>query len=169
MENIINFDVLETISKIYEVSENSKFKPSIFTKLKQELKLLSEYFKMTEMQSFLLSIVFALNYKRTNTINFNEISAHLDCNPIQLLKYTKDFDFLCENEFIVKEISNFSFEVAYADSGYTVAKAVTKAIIENVQYEKETVKEYNSIIDVLEQIIKLTDLFEGEKLLKICS
>ena len=164
MEDTIKFDVLETISKIYEISGNSKLKQTVFSKLKPELTLLGDYFKITENQAFFLAIVFTLNYKKTNTINFSEISNHLDCNPIQVLKYSKDIDFLCNNDFMSKETSSFNFDVAYADSEYTVVKDVTKAIIDNTPYKKESEKEYNSIIDVLEKIMQQTDLFESDKL-----
>jgi SpoVK/Ycf46/Vps4 family AAA+-type ATPase len=164
MENKINFDVLETISKIYEVSENSKLKQTVFTKLKSELGLLSKYFKITKTQAFFLAIIFALNYKKTNTINFSDIGVHLDCNPMQLLKYTKDIDYLCDNDYMIKEKSSFSFDMFYADSEYTVSKSVSKAIINNIEYNNNNEVKFNSVIDVLDKIISLTELFNDEKL-----
>ena len=83
---------------------------------------------------------------------------------MQLLKYTKDIDFLCNNDFMIKEISSFSFEVAYADSEYTVSKSVSKAIIENTEYSNNIETKFNSVIDVLDKIISLTELFSDDKI-----
>jgi len=163
MENTIKIDLLETISTIFEKSENSKLNPTLFTELKPELDIIASHFIISETQAFILSIIFALNYKKTNTINFSEISTHLDSNPVRLLKYNKELDFLYDNDFIIKEASSFNFNVAYADSEYTVTKGVSKSIIENIEYKLE-VQEYNSVIDVLEELILLIESFSDEKI-----
>ncbi len=156
-------NALDSISTIYEKTEGCKFNKEIFSTLDGELTNLSVYFKTTKTQAFFLSIVFSLNYKNTNTIDFSDISKHMDSNPMTLLKYTKDFDLLCDKGYLIKEKTNYNFEVAYADSLYTVEKHVTKAVLNNVPIV-ENGNKHKSIINVLEEISLLCEQRDDDRI-----
>ena len=164
MINNTKHNLLDTISVVYEKTEACKLTTNVFPKLKNELTILSNFLNLPMEEAFFLSIVFSLNYKNTNTIDFSDISKHMDSNPLFLLKYSKVFDNLCNKGYLIKEKTNYSFDVAYADDLYTVEKEVTEAILNNEPIKNLSEQKFSSIIDVLEQIYVLCESFSDKKL-----
>jgi hypothetical protein len=156
--------VLDLISNVYEKTENCKLDHSIFNDIKEEIKELSNYFKLNNEETFFLTLIFALNYKKTNTVDFSDICKHLDSNPMQLLKYNKVFDSLTEKGYVVREKTNYSFDIAFADDLYSINKDVTQAIIYNKSVGKIKEKTFETLVDVIEELFLLSELRDDDKI-----
>ena len=93
MESITKKQILESIGKVYEQSKNCKLENSFFESIKSELDILSQYFKTSDNQTFFIAMVFALNYKG-DTVDLNDLIEYFDCNPMKILEYSDDFEYL---------------------------------------------------------------------------
>ena len=93
MEDNITSEILESIGKIHEESNNCKLTDTLFTRLDPELTLLSGYLGTTKTQSLLAALVFSLGYNG-NTVTLDDLVMHLDCNPVRILTYRNDLNAL---------------------------------------------------------------------------
>ena len=79
-----------------------------------ELSFLSEYFRTTKSQTFFISLVFALNYKG-DTVDLNDLIEYFDCNPMKILEYSDDFNFLHSSGIFGKQKSRHRMKLAGAN------------------------------------------------------
>lgn len=80
METTEKFKLLDCIGKLYENSEKCKLEENFFIENDMELSLLSDYFGVSKTQSFFIIMVFTINLKG-DTVDFNDLNKHFDCNP----------------------------------------------------------------------------------------
>ena len=105
MEKDIKFRLLESIGKVYEQSKECKLDSFFFDKVDNELKQLSDYFEVSRNQSFIIALVFALNYKG-DTVDLKDLIEYFDCNPMKILEYSDDFEALYSIGIFNKQKSN---------------------------------------------------------------
>lgn len=162
MGSITKKQMLESIGKVYEQSKKCKLENSFFESIKPELNTLSQYFKTSENQTFFIALVFALNYKG-DTVNLNDLIDYLDCNPMKILEYSNDFEYLHKQGIFKKQKSRSRIKLAGANDQFVIHEKITEAILQNNPLPKieERVK---GIIDLLEQLYKLGEQRDDDKI-----
>jgi len=153
MESITKKQILESIGKVYEKSKECKLENSFFENIKSELNTLSKYFKTSDNQTFFIAIVFALNYKG-DVVDLNDLIGYFDCNPMKILEYSDDFEYLHKVGIFDKRKSRHRVKLAGANDQFAIHEKITEAILQNKPLPKIS-KEINGIIDLLEQLYKL--------------
>jgi AAA+ superfamily predicted ATPase len=129
MENNITSEILESIGKIHEDSNNCKLTDTIFTRLDPELTLLSGYLGTTKTQSLLAALVFSLGYNG-NTVTLDDLVMHLDCNPVRILTYRNDLNALRLSGIFANHRSKDSMRSGTGDS-FAINETIRKAILNN--------------------------------------
>lgn len=162
MERITKKQILTSIGKIYEQAKDCKLEKSFFESIKSELNLLSDYFKTTNNQTFFISTVFAFNYKGDG-VDINNLIDYFDCNPMKILEYNDDLEFLFQQEIFIKQKLRNRIKLAGSNDRFTINEQIKLAILHGKPMPKVNEKKINSIIDLLEQFYKLgVERDEGE-------
>ena len=163
MESNTKQQILESIGKVYEQSKNCKLESSFFESIKSELHTLSQYFKTSENQTFFIAMVFALNYKG-DTVDLNDLIDYFECNPMKILEYSDDFEYLHKVGIFDKKKSRHRVRLAGANDQFVIHEKITEAILQNKPLPKINVKKIKGIIDLLEQLYKLGDQRDDDKI-----
>ncbi len=153
METREKFKLLDCIGKVYENSKECKLEESFFIENDTELSTLSEYFGTTKSQSFLIAIVFTLNYKG-DTVDLNDMIEYFDCNPMKLLEFNEDFNYLQSKAYLKKKLSKHRVQVAGANNQFTVNEKLCEAILNN-EPVPELKNAISDIFELLEEIYEL--------------
>jgi SpoVK/Ycf46/Vps4 family AAA+-type ATPase len=156
MEKTIKLKILNSIGSIYDQAKDCKLDSSFFEKADVELKLLSEYFKVSPMQSFFTSMVFALNYKGI-TVDYNDLMQYFDCNPMRVLEFSDDFESLCSKGIFIKQKSTNRVKLSGANDQYTVNEKVSEAILRNKpmpDVENEIYKDVNELLETISNLME---------------
>lgn len=163
MESITKKQILESIGKMYEQSKNCKLENSFFEGIKSELDTLSQYFKTSENQTFFIAMVFALNYKG-DTVDLNDLIEYFDCNPMKILEYSDDFEYLHKVGIFEKKKSRHRVKLAGANDQFVIHEKITEAILQNKPLPKINDKKVKGIIDLLEQLYILGNQRNDDKI-----
>lgn len=163
MESITKKQILESIGKVYEQAKDCKLKCSFFESIKPELHLLSQYFKTSDNQTFFIAMIFALNYKG-DTVDLNDLIDYFECNPMKILEYSDDFEYLHQVGIFEKKKSRHRVKLAGANDQFVIHEEITEAILQNKPLPKINEKKINGIIDLLEQLYKLGDQRDDDKI-----
>lgn len=163
MTTNIKQQLLDSLGKIYELSKASKLDDDLFQLLDKELTFLSEYLNTSNQQSFIISIVFVLNYKG-DTVDLKKLIDHLGCNPIQILSFADDIKILTDSGLLVKHKSAHHVRVARANDQLTVNEIVTDAILNNQPMPEIKKSDSNDVFQLLESIYKLVELRNDEEI-----
>lgn len=147
-------NVLETIEKIYQLSKDCKLESQFFVKVKPELQILSDYFKITPTQSLLVAMVLFLNLE-SEEAGFSSLSSHFNCNRFKLLEFRDDFEKLFLMDILTKNrmLENISYNLT--NSYFLVNEKITEAILRNEPMPIVAKKEYKDVIELLEAIYNL--------------
>lgn len=148
--------ILASIGKVYEDSKDCKLEKEFLQTLENELVFLSDYFKITKTQTFFVAVVFALNYKG-NTVDLNDLINYFDCNPMKILEYSDDFNYLHAANIFMKQKSNHRMKLAVMNDQFSINNKLSEAILENQPMPKMEEATVEDVFDLLE---KLDDLVE---------
>ena len=154
MDKNIKLKVLDSIGKIYEESKECKLEESFFSKMDNELSFLSEYFRTTKIQSFFIALVFALNYKG-DTVDLNDLIEYFDCNPMKILEYSDDFNFLHSSGIFGKQKSRRRIKLAGANDQFTINEKISEAILQNEPMPEIHEDKITDIFELLEKLYKM--------------
>ena len=161
MEKNIKLKVLDCIGKIFEKSKECKLEDSFFPKIDKELSFLSEYFRTTKSQSFFISLVFALNYKG-DTVDINDLIEYFDCNPMKILEYSDDFNFLYSSGIFEKQRLVINFKLTGSNDQYTINEKITEAILNNDPMPEILKHKITNIFELLEKLYNLGEQRDNE-------
>ena len=130
METNIKQQLLQSIENVYDKSKNSKLEKSLFKDLDKDLNKLSKYLKINKSQAFIFAHVFTFNYSG-DVCDLPDLVEHFDCNPIKLLNYNNDFDFLLEHNYFEMQMSKHRGNLEQTNKQYSVNEKIAKSIINN--------------------------------------
>ena len=151
MEQSIKTKLLDCMSKVYELANKCKLETDFFETVQEELNVLSEYFGTSNSQSFLVAMVFSLNYKG-DSVDFNDLCEYFDCNPIKLLRFSDDFESLHAKGIFVKTKSMHRMNLSLSNDQFTVNEKVTEAILHNYPLPQLGEDAPKDIIELLDKI-----------------
>lgn len=154
METKVNFNVLDVIEKVYNHSKDSQLRNELFDVLKEDLKLLSDYFQLNETQSLIFANCFIMGFEESSV---TEIFAHFGLEKYKMMKYKKDIDLLMERKFF-KESRKMR-----GGKCFEISQAVINAVSDNIRFYSEELKEKN-FISVLEEFDKYSDQFDDDEI-----
>ncbi len=154
MGKSIKFQVLDSIGRLYEEAKGCKLEDSFFIKSEAELSLLSEYFGTTKSQSLLIALVFALNYKG-DTVDLSDLIDYFNCNPMKILQYHDDIDYLDSSGIFSKKKSRHKAKVSGANDQFIINEKITEAILQNKPMPEIQNDKVNDIFELLEKIYTL--------------
>ncbi len=163
MKANIKKELLKSIGKVYEKSQNCKLKSSIFKKLDKELLVIFDYFKTTEKQSFLIANIYAMNYK-CDTVDLSDLSKYFECNPIKILEFSDDFESLVSLNILEIGTSRHNYvDLAIANNQYVINKQISVAILKNEPLPKFE-QEKQTIYTILEKVKDLGEDLDDKKI-----
>ncbi|NEN24306.1 AAA family ATPase [Cryomorpha ignava] len=162
-EKNIKQSILNSIAKIYDQGDCCNLSSEFFEKIEPELGVLSEYFQTTNNQSLLIAMVFAFNSKG-ETLNLNDLNSYFHSNPMKLLEYSDDFDFLHQTGILHKEQAKNRSRISLTSHKFTINEKITEAILQSKQIPDLKPKNIDTIYDLLEKLGKLYDSRDEEKI-----
>ncbi len=130
MDTNFNNTTLESINTVHKMMRESKLKDTIIKKINEELEVISTYFQTNKKESLLIALVFAENYRNVS-VDFNDLSKHLECSPLQLLCFSNEIQSLINRGILVRKRSSENYP-AFSKDQFTVNKFATEAIILNL-------------------------------------
>ena len=155
MEQTIKYSLIRSIGKVYELSKECQLEPGFFESAANDLKVVSDYFETSQNQSLLVAMVFSLNY-RGDTVDFNDLTLHFDCNPMRLLMFIDDFEALYTKEIFKKQKSGRGIQLALTNDQITINEKITEAILTNQPMPQlGGEEEPTDIIEILEKIYNI--------------
>lgn len=163
MEKNIKLKVLDSIGKIYEESKGCKLEESFFSKMDNELLFLSEYFRTTKSQTIFISLVFALNYKG-DTVDLNDLIEYFDCNPMKILEYSDDFNFLHSSGIFGKQKSRHRMKLAGANDQFTINEKISEAILQNEPMPEIHEDKITDIFALLEKLYNIGEQRDDDEI-----
>lgn len=156
MEQNIKLDILKSIGEVYEQSEECKLTSAHFEKISDELNLLSDYFGTSKSQSFFIAMVFTLNWKG-DSVDINDLISYFDCNPMRVLEFRDDFDFLYSKGILKKEKSRHRMKFPGANDQFIVNEKISDAILQNKPMPELHTGKIHDIIELLEKFYTIRD------------
>lgn len=163
MEQSLKLRLLKSIGKVFEQSDDCKLDSAFFEKVDAELKLLSDYLKVSRNQSLIVAMVFALNYKG-NTVDLKDLIAHFGCNPMKLLEFSDDFDTLYAKGVFKKRKSSHRVNLALSNDQFSVNERIAEAILNNKPMPVIEREGFKDVIELLENFYKLGEQRDSEEL-----
>jgi len=128
-----------------------------------ELSFLSEYFRTTKSQTFFISLVFALNYKG-NTVDLNDLIQYFDCNPMKILEYSDDFNFLHSSGIFWKQKSRHRMKLARANDQFTINEKISEAILQNEPMPEIHEAKITDIFELLEKLYNIGEQRDDDEI-----
>lgn len=154
MESITKSQILESIGKVYDKAKDCAMKDTYFEEVATDLELLSQYFKTSKNQAFFISVVFALNMMDSN-VDMHNLVKYVDCNPMKILQYSDDFEYLYKRGIFKKQKSYRRVKVITKNEQFYIAENVIDAILQNKPVPEVEVRNIETIVDVLELLYNL--------------
>ncbi|NCA22010.1 MAG: AAA family ATPase, partial [Crocinitomicaceae bacterium] len=134
----------------------SKLETSFFEEVDAELIYLSDYFGISKIQSLIIALTFVKNYKG-DSLDFRDLIKYFDCNPMVLLKYSDNFNELCDKRILDKKKSRHSINLTYSNDQFTINERVTNAVLNNEPMPTIELEGSNDVLSVFENIFNLVD------------
>lgn len=163
MEKNNKLKVLDSIGKVYEESKECKLEKSFFSKLDNELSFLSEYFRTTKSQSFFISLVFALKYKG-EMVDLNYLIEYFNCNPMKILEYSDDFNFLHSSGIFGKQKSRQRMKLAGTTDRFIINEKISEAILQNEPMPEINEDNITDIFELLEKLYNIGEQCDGDEI-----
>jgi len=164
METNSKLRILKSIGNVYDEAKGSKLETTLFDKIEPDLKELSNYFRVSDIQSFFVAIVFTMNYKG-DSVDIKDMVEHFDCNPVKVLEYSNDIESLFAKSLLTKFKSDHHVKIALVNDQFIINKKVTDAILKDMPMPELEKEKTTNLIDVLEEIYKLGVQVEKEEML----
>ena len=116
--------VLKAVEKVHQVSKDSMLVLERYEAVKSEIKFISSYFQVNEIQSIFLASFIGLSC--FDTIELKELIDYFKIEKINLLSYMDDLQYLVDKNILNKESNR---KVLRED--YSVKKSLLEYIVSN--------------------------------------
>jgi SpoVK/Ycf46/Vps4 family AAA+-type ATPase len=161
-------EILDNITLVFSLSENSKLNNSLFELTEKELSFLAEYFHITKTQALFIAVIFTLNYKGQK-VDLDDLNSHFDCNPMKLLEFSDDFVDLYNKRLLRKNNKNNrhrTINLKGADEEFCINQIVSEKILRSEPIPDVLVDtiEYEDIFTLLEKIYEINNQRDNEEI-----
>lgn len=165
MQSVDSKLLLKNIDIIFRESRRIISDDLPFNSVEKSLSAISNYFNITERESFIFATLFVLNLSETK-ISFVNLTEHFSSQPTNILLYKSELESLCTKGILRKNFSGGDEDLFGVR--YMVNRKVVADILDNKPFCKETLKE-RDLYSLLEKIFKTIDnresIFGGSNLL----
>lgn len=155
METKVQFNVLEAIENVYKFSQDSQLRPALFETLNEDLKLLTNYLQLNEIQTVLFANAFIISYDEAT---LQAVFKYLGFPDYKLIFYLDDINILFKKQLLIKDRR---FNKKRMD--YEIKKSVSYAITHNIDLINDR-KEKPNLIQVLDEFDKYSDQLDNESI-----
>jgi SpoVK/Ycf46/Vps4 family AAA+-type ATPase len=161
-------EILDNITLVFSLSENSKLNNSLFELTEKELSFLGEYFHITKTQALIVAVIFTLNYKGRK-VDLDDLNSHFDCNPMKLLEFSDDFVELYNKRLIRKNNKNNrhrSINLKGTDEEFCINQIVSEKILKSEPIPDVLVDsvKYEDIFTLLEKLYEIGNQRDNEEI-----
>lgn len=163
METNLRTIVLNSISKVYNKSNKSKLKVSIFDEMKEDLTFLAQYFKLNNVQAFFIANIIALNFKGKE-VEIEDLNKHFRCSPFDIMQWSDEINSLVENGYVKASINSNNLGCDFLNTKMTINNLITEAILKSEAIPPLVINGLNSPIELMEEIYKLIQIRINEDL-----
>jgi len=163
MKQNIKLELLTSIGKVYDQSKGCKLDSTFFDRIDDELQQLSAYFSVSHNQSFIIAMVFALNYKG-DTVDLNDLIEYFECNPMKLLEFSDDFETLLTKGILKKIKSRHRVKLAFTNNQFMVNEKISEAILKNNLMPVIEIETYKDAFDILKKLFSLSEQRDNEEI-----
>lgn len=143
-------DLLMAFEQIVEMAEDSQLSDEFYRKADKYIKYVSAKLDLTKKQSVMLALFVNRSYE--DCIQMEELSKHVKCSTVRILRYMNDIDELVKKEFIRCRRSKEKIS-------YRVPLEFLEAVKRNEKYlpKKYTGLSCQELFGVLEEIFELRE------------
>ncbi len=156
METTLNTHWLTLLGRVFDESKGSKLSEEMFNKIDGELELLGGYFQTPKINTFFISLVVAMSTK-SETVKFEDLTKHLDVNPLKILEYVDVFKSAVENQILIKNKPTENKGLINQETKFSVEKAIMEAIIFNKEIPKKIKASYPGLLELFEALYELSE------------
>lgn len=156
METTLNTLWLTLLGRVFDESKGSKLSEEMFNKIDGELELLGGYFQTPKINTFFISLVVAMSTK-SETVKFEDLTKHLDVNPLKILEYVDVFKSAVENQILIKNKPTENKGLINQETKFSVEKAIMEAIIFNKEIPKKSKASYPGLLELFEALYELSE------------
>lgn len=89
-----------------------------------------------------------------NFVDLRELNDFFESNPLTLLQFNDDFDYLVEKGFLIKATSRTKQSTSIINFNYSINEVLTKAILQNQSLPTLKKIKYETPIEIIEEIYK---------------
>jgi len=156
METTLNTLWLTLLGRVFDESKGSKLSEEMFNKIDGELELLGGYFQTPKINTFFISLVVAMSTK-SETVKFEDLTKHLDVNPLKILEYVDVFKSAVENQILIKNKPTENKGLINQETKFSVEKAIMEAIIFNKEIPQKSKASYPGLLELFEALYELSE------------
>lgn len=153
-------DLLKHLEKIAYSARDSAFKKEFLRKNSKELKALSAFLEITELQAAIFCVVLNLNFGK-QSVDLSEIAAYIGCNAIAILGFHHDLDEMIRRGIIRRYESSSHSRRGRNFNINNVEFFVNREVLDAIRSEESFIREAVHISDVHDLLAVLTPLFLG--------
>lgn len=154
METTIAEDIhsIQLISSLVKKLKGSKLRPTTLKSIEGNLKRLSQYLTISENQTIILSLIFALEMDNSYKLGMTEIARYLDVSYIELMVYKADIGQLINRGFIDIEGLSPKSSVPYKSITFSLHKDILNSIFMNSAIIEPKPKKEMDVYDFVKKI-----------------
>ena len=152
--------VLKAVEKVHQVSKDSMLVLERYEAVKSEIKFISSYFQVNEIQSIFLASFIGLSC--FDTIELKELIDYFKIEKINLLSYMDDLQYLVDKNILNKESNR---KVLRED--YSVKKSLLEYIVSNKEIPLDLISvlpKEHTFHEFLKDLDDLSDSKDDEKI-----
>ncbi len=147
------------MESVVKLAKDSGLTVEFLEKATAEAGPVASWLGITGLQAVLFSIISNLNF-RSGTVDLDDLSRFLDASPITILKYTGEFEVLCDRRLMYRVIDEGHGKrrkkESATDRKFTVNQAVLDSIMNNEKFVPPD-KEDLDLFEFLEAARKIFD------------
>ncbi len=104
-ETETNKDLLKCVERIALDIKSSGINKEMLLKNKQEIRKLSAFLDISEIQVLLFSTIFTINFGSC-TVDLENIADYIGCSPVSVVSYLPDLDDMVEKKLLRRQVEN---------------------------------------------------------------
>jgi SpoVK/Ycf46/Vps4 family AAA+-type ATPase len=96
-------DLLRCVEKIALDIKTSGISKEMLLKNERELKKLSDFLEISQIQVVLFCVIFTINFGSL-TVDLEDIARYIDCSPVSVVSYLPDLDIMAEKKLLRRQV-----------------------------------------------------------------
>jgi SpoVK/Ycf46/Vps4 family AAA+-type ATPase len=141
--------LLEHLEEMVELTGKSKLSDTFYTKVKPHAAFVAKFFRLTENQAVFFAVF--MNNAHDSSIRLKDISTHLDCSPIRLMRNIEDID-----ELVKRRLVRRSCRDRNSNYTYRIPAEVQRCIMYSKPYKPASTKNLSAD----ELLMHISELFQ---------